>query len=71
MKCLFCRKNPNGKNERTRGTIIIDFHNEVPDVAVIQWNGKLLPPLHTQEVKVERLTIVTSYENKEKLDKDG
>lgn len=45
----------------------VDFQNKVPDTVTIHWDGKLLPALDSRKCKEERLPIVITYDDKERL----
>lgn len=45
----------------------VNFQNKVPDTVTIHWDGKLLPALDSRKYKEERLPIVITYDDKERL----
>jgi len=47
--------------------IKINLKNEVPDVVIVYWDGKLLPALNARNSKEERLSLVISFINKEQI----
>ncbi|GBM61100.1 hypothetical protein AVEN_273033-1 [Araneus ventricosus] len=49
------------KRKERAENIKIDFQNEVPDVVILHWDGKLLPALSARKSKEERLPVVISY----------
>ncbi|GBO01151.1 hypothetical protein AVEN_240530-1 [Araneus ventricosus] len=55
------------KRKERAENIKIDFPNEVPDVVILHWDGKLLPALSARKSKEERLPIVISYGLKKQL----
>ncbi|GBL78846.1 hypothetical protein AVEN_48839-1 [Araneus ventricosus] len=54
------------RKERVKN-IKICFHNEVPDVVTLHWDGKLLTALSARKSKEQRLPIVISYGLKKQL----
>lgn len=44
-----------------------DFHNNMPEMVTIHWDGKLLPGLDVRSFKEERLPILISFGGKEQL----
>ncbi|GBN61735.1 hypothetical protein AVEN_34506-1 [Araneus ventricosus] len=57
---------PTEKLKKRAENIKIDFQNEVPDVVILHWDGKLLPALSARKSK-ERLPVVISYGLKKQL----
>ena len=55
------------KRKQRAKAIEVDFQLNVPEVFTLHWDSKLLPALNVRGTKEERLPIVISYENKEKL----
>ncbi|GBM30464.1 hypothetical protein AVEN_237692-1 [Araneus ventricosus] len=55
------------KRKESAESIKVAFENDIPQILVVHWGGKLLPALNVRYAKKERLPNIVSFGDREQL----
>ncbi|GBM17021.1 hypothetical protein AVEN_133294-1 [Araneus ventricosus] len=55
------------KRKESAESMKVAFHNDIPQILTVHWDGKLLPALNVRDATEERQPIIVSFGDREQL----